>query len=64
MKRNFTTKYEGLSLINRWKQKKHSRNCDWVIFGIQEWYSSPYDFCIKLCFFGIDLHIWFEKSFK
>ena len=64
MKRNFTTKFERCILVNRWKEKKYSRNCDWVIIGIQQWHSGPDGFCYKLCFFGIDLHIWFEKSFK
>jgi len=54
-------KFERISFLNRWKQKKYSRQCDWVIIGVQQWYSSWESYCYKLCFFGFDVHIWFKK---
>lgn len=58
------TKFSRFILINRWKTKKYSRQCDWTIIGIQEWWAGPNDFCIKFCFFGIDLCFWFKKNFN
>jgi len=56
-------RFERISLVNRWKQRSYSRNGDWVIVGIHQRYASYDSFCIKLCFFGLDLQIWFKKKF-
>jgi len=63
MKRDYKTKFKRLSLMNRWKLKSYSRNGDWVILGIHQWYASPTDYCYKICVFGFDLQIWFERHF-
>jgi hypothetical protein len=55
-------KFDRLGLSNRWQQRKHSRTCNWTIIGISEWWFGPQDFCYKICFFGIDLHIWFKRE--
>ena len=55
--------FERLFLNNRWKQKEYSRNCNWTIIGIHKHWAGPSSFCYKLCFFGIDIHIWFNREF-
>lgn len=64
MKSKEIHKYNRLSLVNRWKQKRYSRNCDWVIIGVSKWWHSVNDYCYKISFFGIDLQIWFKRCFK
>ena len=54
-------KLSNIWFINRWKLKPYSRNGDWVIIGFSKWWSSPNDYCYKLCFFGFDVQIWFRK---
>lgn len=57
-------KFDRLSIMNRWKQHKYSRNCSWVILGFQVWWSGPESFCYKICLFGIDFQFWFKKIFN
>jgi hypothetical protein len=57
-----TIKYERIYFKNRWKEHKYSRNCDWTIIGVSKWWCSPYNFCYKLCFFGLEVHIWFNRT--
>lgn len=55
--------FERIFFNNRWKQKKYSRNCDWVIIGISKNWFGPTSFCYKISFFGFDLNIWFLREF-
>lgn len=55
--------FERIVAMNRWKQTRWQRNGDWVIVGIQRWYSGPESFCYKIALFGIDIQVWFSKKF-
>jgi hypothetical protein len=56
-------RFDRIAVTNRWKRPKYSRNSDWVIVGVQEWWASHEDFCYKLCLFGIDFQFWFKRDF-
>jgi hypothetical protein len=44
---------------NRWTQRYPPS--DWTIIGLARWWFGPTEYCYKLCLFGFDLQIWFEK---
>lgn len=56
-------KLDRLSFFNRWKMRKTSRPCDWTILGFSKWWFGPESFCYKLCFFGFEVKIWFNRTF-
>jgi hypothetical protein len=58
-----TIKYERIYFNNRWKQNEFKRNHDWTIIGVSKWWCGPCDFCYKICFFGLEAHIWFNRTF-
>lgn len=53
--------FDEITFYNRWKQHPYSRNCDWTIIGISTWWVDPTRYCYKVCFFGLELKIWFIK---
>lgn len=55
--------FERIAVANRWKQRRYSRSCDWVVFGIATRWAGPESFCWKLCFFGIDIQVWLKRVF-
>jgi len=63
MPRKEINKFNRFNINNRWKQSKIQRSDNWLIFGVQTWWASPYDYCYKIGLFGIDLQIWFKRSF-
>lgn len=63
IKRKPKIKFRRFAFINRWNFKRRYNTSDWVIIGIQKWWAGPCDFCYKLCIFGFDFHIWFERIF-
>ena len=32
--------FDRVSVINRWRMKKYSRNGDWVVLGLSKWWAS------------------------
>jgi len=60
-KKRYTRSFERITIRNRWKMIFPPD--DWVIIGIQQWYFSPVQYEIRLCFFGFDLRIWIKKTF-
>ena len=63
MKSKYKITFERFGFNNRWKQDDFDKNCNWVIFGVQEYWIGPESFCYKICLFGFDLHIWFDRKF-
>jgi hypothetical protein len=61
--KNTKITYDRVYFFNRWKQRKYSRPCDWTVFGLAVWWSSPESYCYRLCFFGLELKIWFKREF-
>jgi hypothetical protein len=55
--------FDRISFFNRWKQRKYSRNCDWIVFGLAVWWVGPESYCYRLCLFGLELKIWFNREF-
>lgn len=55
--------YDRTYFSNRWNQRKYARNSDWVIFGFSTRWASPYDFCYRFSFFGLELSVWFNREF-
>jgi len=53
-------KFDQISFMNRWRQKKHHRNDDWTILGISEHWFCPTSFYYKFSLFGLDLIVWFD----
>ena len=62
MRNKYKHRFDRITFQNRWKQTKISRNSDWVIFGIQQWWFSPYEYEYRLCFFGFDMRIWMKRE--
>lgn len=62
--RKYKIKFDRINFSNRWKQSRIGRGSDWTIIGISEWWCSPTEFCYKICFFGLDLKIWFSRIFS
>lgn len=58
-----TTHFDKITFWNRWKYRKHTRNCDWTIIGFSVWWSSPESYCYKLCFFGLEVKLWLNRVF-
>lgn len=54
--------FDRFMVLNRWTLKPYSRNCNWTIIGVQKWWAGPKAFCYKICFFGFELQIWFERQ--
>jgi len=59
----YKSKLREVIFYNRWKQRKHSRNGDWTLFGLSRWACSYEEYSYKLCFFGFEVHLWFKKIF-
>ena len=55
--------FDRVSVINRWRMKKYSRNGDWVVFGLSKWWASFENYCWKISLFGVDVQIWFKRRF-
>jgi len=56
--------FDEIVLKNRWRQKKHHRNGTWTIVGIHKHWFGPHEFEYRLCFFGIECHLWFKKVYE
>jgi hypothetical protein len=56
--------FDSIRFYNRWKQKYYCRTCDWIIFGLGERWYGPNEFCYKLCFFGFDIVLHLNVTYK
>ena len=63
MKGKYKHRFDRVYFINRWLHKnRHSRG-DITIIGISRWFSGPHDYRYSLCFFGLEAHLWFKRTF-
>ena len=64
MRQKEISKLNRFVINNRWKRPKYSRQDSWTIIGITKWWSGVYDYCWKVCIFGVDFCFWFKREFK
>jgi hypothetical protein len=55
------SKFERIAVVNNWKTPRRFRG-SWVFLGGSIWWSGHKNYCYKLHFFGIDVHLWFVIS--
>jgi hypothetical protein len=57
----YKIKFDSVSFLNRWKQRRLSRNANWTIIGVSVWWSQPTKYCYKFSFFGLEMRIYFNE---
>lgn len=57
-------KYDYTSFLNRWKQPFYARVDSWTVFGVSIFWHSANHFKYKICFFGFEIHIHFNRTFE
>lgn len=63
MKSKEIHKFRNISWYIRWKDSYISRPSDWTIIGVSKLWHGPKDYCYKICLFGFELNLWFNRYF-
>jgi hypothetical protein len=63
MRTKYKITFGQIMIRNRWKQKRWSRNCDWTPFGFHIHWFGPESYSWQICLFGIDIIIWWNRTF-
>lgn len=62
MKRKFKHTFDRIYFYNRWLDKDYMRPGDWTIIGIHVRWASYDSYCYRVCFFGVEVHAWFDRK--
>lgn len=56
--------FKEVTFLNRWKQPFYARVDSWTIFGVSIFWHSTSHYKYKICFFGLEIHLHFNRTFK
>ena len=62
MKNKTKLKFDRFYFYNRWADKSFMRPSNWTYFGVLVRWAGFDSMCYRICFFGLELSIWFEEK--